>query len=174
MTGTATVEIAITTKTATATIVSPSDRSACEITSAPTMIIMRFFGFTTERITPSPSALSGVSVSIACRYFGSAAVSPSFGRFRHCRCAAETSNRPSTSLIVDTESSGCPLLCERSCVLATISRTIVPPSTPTIQPSRNVELLARARFENSIRITAMIGIGLIAMPSASGSRSPIA
>ena len=59
-------------------------------------------------------------------------------------------------------------------MLAMISRTIVPPSTPTIQPSRNIELFARARCENSMRITAMIGIGLIAMPSASGSRSPIA
>ena len=45
---------------------------------------------------------------------------------------------------------------------------------PTIQPSKNTELFARAPCENSMRITAMIGIGLIAMPSASGSRSPIA
>ena len=52
-------------------------------------------------------------------------------------------------------------------MLAMISTTTVTPSTPTIQPSTNIALFARARCENSIRITATMGIGQIATPSAS-------
>jgi hypothetical protein len=36
----------------------------------------------------------------------------------------------------------------------------------TIQPARNMGPFTRARVENSIRITAMIGTGLIATPTA--------
>lgn len=44
---------------------------------------------------------------------------------------------------------------------------------PTTQPSRNPVPVAVASGESNMRITAMIGIGLIAIPTASGSRSPI-
>lgn len=40
---------------------------------------------------------------------------------------------------------------------------------PASQPSRNPTLFERARGDMSIRIPAMIGSGLIAMPSASAS-----
>ena len=48
------------------------------------------------------------------------------------------------------------------------------PSRPRTQPNRNDRLLAVDRLENSIRITAMIGTGLIATPTAGASIAPIA
>jgi hypothetical protein len=61
-----------------------------------------------------------------------------------------------------------------SCVDATLIRSTIAATIPTIQPSMNARLFCRARSLNSIRITAMIGIGLIATPIASGRNSPIA
>ena len=39
-------------------------------------------------------------------------------------------------------------------------------ASATTQPSRNISPLTRARCENSISVTAMIGTGLIATPTA--------
>jgi hypothetical protein len=44
---------------------------------------------------------------------------------------------------------------------------------PQIQPSMNPTLVAFAFGDSNIKIAAMIGIGLIAMPSARGRISPI-
>src|SRR5215212_8135924 len=44
---------------------------------------------------------------------------------------------------------------------------------PQIQPSMNPTLVAFALGDNNVRIAAMMGIGLIAMPSARGRISPI-
>ncbi len=49
-----------------------------------------------------------------------------------------------------------------------------PPVTPTTQPARNDALFAPARADKSIKMIAMIGIGLIATPIANGRTSPIA
>ena len=43
---------------------------------------------------------------------------------------------------------------------------------PATQPTRNAGPFTRAFAENSIRMQAMIGTGLIAIPIASGSRLP--
>ena len=43
----------------------------------------------------------------------------------------------------------------------------------TAQPMRNIGPFTLARLENSIRITAMIGTGLMATPTAKGSTSAI-
>ena len=40
-------------------------------------------------------------------------------------------------------------------------------------PSRNINPFTRARCENSISVTAMIGTGLIATPTAYVNTSPI-
>ena len=45
---------------------------------------------------------------------------------------------------------------------------------PSIQPSVKAGPLERALAEKSIRMTAMIGIGLIATPTAAGRMSAIA
>ena len=45
---------------------------------------------------------------------------------------------------------------------------------PTIQPAANAGAVRCERAESSISTVAMIGMGLIATPSAAGSRSPSA
>ncbi len=57
---------------------------------------------------------------------------------------------------------------ELSSVNATTA-TMMPPS----QPNKKPRLVLRARGESSMRIVAIMGIGLIATPSASGRMSPI-
>ena len=52
--------------------------------------------------------------------------------------------------------------------------TTVTMAIPNTQPTRNAGPLIRALTENSIRMQAMIGTGLIAIPIASGNRSPSA
>jgi hypothetical protein len=44
---------------------------------------------------------------------------------------------------------------------------------PTSHPIRNPTLVPFARGDSSIKIAAMIGIGLMAMPTAKGRISPI-
>ena len=53
------------------------------------------------------------------------------------------------------------------------STTTVTSTMPTSQPIRKAVPVAAGRRDSSIRITAMIGIGLIATPIASGSKSPM-
>jgi hypothetical protein len=56
-----------------------------------------------------------------------------------------------------------------------MARTTAPTiARPTTQPTRKAGPFVRARGVTSIRITAMIGTGLIATPIASGSTWPIA
>ena len=54
------------------------------------------------------------------------------------------------------------------------STTVVTSAMPATQATMNETLLMRARPLNSIRITAAMGIGLIAMPTAYPSVAPIA
>ena len=57
---------------------------------------------------------------------------------------------------------------EASSVNSTTATTM-----PSTQPSRNPMLVPFAFGDSSMRIAAMIGMGLIAMPSASGRMSPM-
>ena len=50
----------------------------------------------------------------------------------------------------------------------------VAPATPTTQPTAKARLLAPAFLESSIKMMAMIGMGLIATPMAKVMLSPIA
>ena len=54
------------------------------------------------------------------------------------------------------------------------STTSVTTTIPATQPSRKPVLVAVAFRESSMRITAMIGIGLIATPTANKRTRPIA
>jgi hypothetical protein len=54
------------------------------------------------------------------------------------------------------------------------SSTMQAPATPMIHPPRNAALFAPALEESSIKMIAMIGIGLIATPTAKGNTSPMA
>ena len=51
--------------------------------------------------------------------------------------------------------------------------TVRATTMPATQPSKNPTLAPLAFGDNSIRMAAMIGIGLIMIPSASGRMSPI-
>src|SRR6478752_7967909 len=164
MTGTATVEQAITLKTATA-VERPASATAV---AAPT-IISRFFGFTDESNSPSPAALTGVTWSIAAIHLGSATGAPFFGRLRHWRTPSSSRSTPRTILIHEEVVDG-PSLVSNPTASATSSRIVIPSTTPATQPTRKPTLVPPARGERSIRITAMIGTGLIATPTARGSR----
>ena len=94
----------------------------------------------------------------------------SCGRDRNCRTAATSNSSPSTNLIVADVSDSPPLFESRP-----RASTIAPTSaSPRIHPSANAMLFRLAEAENSIRITATIGIGLIATPIANGRICPIA
>ena len=66
------------------------------------------------------------------------------------------------------------MLPESSEPLATISTTTLTIDRPATHPMAKAGPLLRAFGVPSMRITAMIGTGLSATPSADGSRSPIA
>ena len=128
-------------------------------------------GLSAESRTPKPSALTGVKPSIACIHFGIAASSPGFGRPFHCFTPSAMAPRPSSRTTMSPSdgplaSSVAPVASRRR---KTSSVTSVMPAT---QPTRNAGPLTRALTENSIRMQAMIGMGLIAIPIASGSRLP--
>ena len=52
-------------------------------------------------------------------------------------------------------------------------KTVTATTMPSSQPTRNPTLVPFAFGESSMRIAAMIGIGLIAIPIASGRISPM-
>jgi hypothetical protein len=82
------------------------------------------------------------------------------------------SSTPSPSLIqltaveVSPESAPAPAATKRT--------TTVTAVRPMIQPARNVGPFCRARSLKSMRITPMMGTGLMATPMAKGSTSPMA
>ena len=84
---------------------------------------------------------------------------------------------PSTSSSTLTQVAGWPF--SLAAVGLTIRSTITPinarpASQPTSQPTMKAGPFTLARRETSIKITAMIGTGLIATPTASGRIWPIA
>jgi hypothetical protein len=84
-----------------------------------------------------------------------------------------TSKAPSTSLRTSTQVAGFPL--SFASLGEAISRTIVPTTaSPINQPATKVGPFARARGVTSMRMTAMIGIGLSATPTANDNDCPIA
>ena len=98
-------------------------------------------------------------------HFGIAACSSPCGLPRHCFAAISTSNAPSTNFSVLAHVAGVP---PSLVPLGETSSTIAPTSeSPSSQPTTNAGPLARARGVTSIRTTPMIGIGLIATPTAS-------
>jgi len=168
----ATVHAARTVKTTTATTSWPPDRAPPPITTPAAAHIARFFGLTPESRKPRPNALPAVNLSIADIHFGSSACFPGAGLLRHCFTLSASSNRPSSSLTQDAAVDGSPpeLM---PVVVASQTKIVVATTMPAIQPIRKPKLVPPARGAKSIRITAMIGTGLIATPTARGSRSPM-
>lgn len=61
-----------------------------------------------------------------------------------------------------------------SCDETTTSRMLIAAATPKIHPVREATPFWRARSENSIRMTATIGMGMIVSATAIGRNSQIA
>ena len=106
-----------------------------------------------------------VSESMADIHFGSFASSPSLGRPIHCRTARNNSSRPSTILMtppigLGSSGSACGMMDDRAV------KTTIATMMPTSHPNKNPTLVLRARDDIRRRMTAMMGTGLIAIPSA--------
>ena len=132
----------------------------------------RFFGLIADSAKASPVALTNVNESIAAIHFGMTPAAPRAGRLRHCLAASSRSRAPSTSLMTDDTVDGVPSD-ELSAWPTRRRTTTVTMTMPATQPSRNPVLVVAGRRDSSIRMTAMIGIGLIATPIAKGSKSPM-
>jgi hypothetical protein len=139
----------------------------------PATISSRFFGLMAESTKPNPPALGGVTFSMVVSHFGSEGCSVPFGRFRQSRTPTSNKRTPSPTLIHETVVVGPEVVCSVA-VPATATTTEVTMAMPATHPIRKDALLAPARFDRSMRMMAMIGMGLMATPMASGSESPMA
>src|SRR4051794_33719788 len=170
-TGTATVLAAMMVKIPTAQPFWAPDRLPPAMVVPAATHISRFFGFTADRTTPSPVALGAVKWSMALIHFGIAGLLSGPGRLRHWWPASRSSRTPRASFTQETVVDGS-LLLPRSWVPASSRNTVLATAIPTTHPARNPALVLPALGASSMRMTAMIGTGEIATPTASGSRSP--
>ena len=115
------------------------------------------------------SALTGENESMPAIHFGGSGCSPAGARLLQVRTASSTKSAPNSTCDQDTAS--VVVLSDA----ASPARNATPLTTAraTAQPMRNIGPFTLARLENSIRITAMIGTGLMATPTANGSTSAI-
>lgn len=101
-----------------------------------------------------------------------AGASPFFGRLVHCLAAMARNSTPRLTLIQFTTSDEVlPEFLEPPATMRTMTLTT---TRPAIQPNANAGPFPRVRGVDSIKITAMIGTGLRATPTAEGRRSPMA
>jgi hypothetical protein len=153
-------------------VVSPKLRLAPPMINPAEIAISRFFGFTADSKNPSPKLLAAVMESIADIHFGISGCSPSAGRPRHCFTAKYSNSVPKMILITpwtgDEPEGSCWGSTDDSKVNNTIAMTM-----PASQPSRKPTLVVLALGDSSVKIAAMIGIGLIAIPIANGKISPM-
>ncbi len=126
---------------------------------------MRFLGFTAASATPSPAALSGESVSMWPIHLGISASAPGAGRLRHWRLASSKKPAPSAIFPHETESDAVELVATLPSCASTYT-TVLTAASATTHPRRNAGPFTLARAENSMRMTAMIGTGLIATAMA--------
>src|SRR5271166_883806 len=143
------------------------------IVAAPPTASSRFLGLAPDRRAARPSAAGGLVLSIVAIHFGICASSPPCGLRRNWRAATSSSRTPSTILTQLTQAAGDPDLLAPP-VPAT-ARTMAPTMLrPSSQPRMNAGPLTLALRLVSMSTTAMIGIGLSAIPTASGSDPPMA
>ena len=102
-------------------------------------------------------------------HFGGSGCTPAGARLLHVRTASSTKSAPKSTCDQDTAS--VVVLSDA----ASPARNAMPLTTAraTAHPMRNIGPFTLARLEKSIRITAMIGTGLMATPMANGSTSAI-
>ena len=114
-------------------------------------------------------ALPGANESMPAIHFGGSFCSPGAGRFFQVRAANTRKTAPKR--ICDHET---PTVVALSDAASPATRAIpLTTASATAQPSANIGPLTLARLENSMRITAMIGTGLMATPMAKGRTAAI-
>jgi hypothetical protein len=112
-----------------------------------------------------------VNSSIAAIHFGISGFSPGRGRPRHCLTATESRSSPNSNTTTSTVVLVSLLESAPPATNSTMTDTATSPST---HPAAKADPVERARGVPSMRITATMGIGLSATPTAEGNRSPIA
>jgi hypothetical protein len=110
--------------------------------------------------------------SIADIHFGISACSPSAGRALHCFAAKNSKSAPKMILITPATGDEPEEVCCGSTDDSKVNNTIAT-TMPVTQPSRKPTLVVFALGDSNIKIAAMIGIGLIAIPTANGKISPM-
>ena len=114
---------------------------------------------------PRPNALAGAIESMLVIHFGILGSLPGCGWLPQLRAASSRKITPNTIFPQETVSDVL-LLMAAPLALDTKYATPLTSASAHTQPARNMGPFTRALCENSIRITAMIGTGLIATPIA--------
>src|SRR5258705_2013925 len=143
------------------------------IAAAPPAARSRFLGLAPDRAAARPSAPRGVVLPIVAIHFGICGSSPPWGRPRNWRTAISSSRIPRPILTQLTHVAGGPDLLAWPVPARARKMTPTMPR-PSSQPRTNARPLTLARLLGSMRTTPMIGIGLSAIPTASGSDPPLA
>src|SRR5277367_1598982 len=143
------------------------------IAAAPPAASSRFLGLAPDRAAARPSAPNGVILSIVVIHLGICGSSPPWGRPRSWRTATRSNKMPRPILTQLTHVAGAPDLLAPP--VPAMDKKMAPTMPkPTSQPRTNASPFHLARSLVSMRITAMIGIGLSAIPTANGSDPPMA
>ena len=108
---------------------------------------------------------AGVNWSIELSHLGIVGASPGLWRARHWRNAANSSDSPSSSLMMLTVFVG-PLPDEKSLLPATATASVQITDRPNTKPAANDVPFVLALGITTIRIIAMIDTTLIAAPKA--------
>ena len=132
----------------------------------------RFFGLTADNSNAKPSAAPGFMVSMAAIHLGSSASSPGPGRPRHCFTAISSRSAPTISWMVPTTGREPPVSGSGRIPPSRVNATTATPM-PTTQPPRKLSPRGRGLGDISIKMVAIIGIGLMATARASGRMSPM-
>jgi hypothetical protein len=115
--------------------------------------------------SPSVRALPGEKESMPAIHFGISDCTPGAGRLRHCFAAISRKKTPTASFPHEIVSLVVSSVAASPASATKYATALRAPMAKT-QPARNMGPLTRARAENSIRMPAMIGVGLIATPIA--------
>ena len=132
----------------------------------------RFLGFTPASSAAMTNALPALKESMVAIHFGMAGSSPSAGRLRHCLTASARNSKPRIALMAKDAAVGSPPAATFPALAASNTREPTTLSART-HPAANAIPFARALALNSMRMTAMIGTGLIATATACGRISPM-
>src|SRR5580692_1556671 len=143
------------------------------IAEPPATASSKFLGLAPDRTAARPNAAGGPVLSIVAIHLGICGCSSPCGRPRNCRSATSSSRTPRAILTQLTQVAGDPDLLAPPAPAR--DKTMAPTMPrPISQPRTKTGPLTLALRLVSMSTTAMIGIGLSAIPTASGSDPPMA